>query len=312
MRAVRFDSYGDRGVLYVTDVAIPEPAPGRVVVQVVAAGINPGEAGIRSGALHERFPATFPCGQGTDLAGVVSAVGADVTTFNVGDAVYGWSWERSSHAEYVSVPVTQLLVKPAGLGWLEAGSLNVAGATAWAAVEAVGLGEGDVVAVSGAAGGVGSVAVQLAALKRATVLAIASAPNHAWLSAKGATPVAYGDGLKGRIEGAAPHGVDAFIDLFGPEYVELAIELGVAPERIETIISFQKAAEVGARTEGSAEGSTLEVMAHLGDLIASGRLEYPIAARFPMEQVQDAFALLEQRHTHGKIVLVMDPERAGV
>lgn len=312
MRAVRFDRYGDRDVLRVDDVAVPEVGPGRVLVKVVAAGINPGEAGIRSGALHERFPATFPSGQGTDLSGVVSAVGPDVEDFAVGDEVYGWSWERSSHAEYVSVPVTQLVLKPAGLGWLEAGSLNVAGATAWAAVEAVSPAAGDVVAVSAAAGGVGSVVVQLLLLKGAQVLAIASPSNHDWLAAKGATPVAYGDGLAQRLAAAAPDGIDAFIDLFGPEYVELAVELGVRPERIETIIAFAKAAEVGAKTDGSVDGSTTAVMARLGELIASGELEYPIAATFDIEQVREAYAELEQRHTHGKIVLVLDHATAGV
>lgn len=313
MRAVRFDDYGDRDVLYVADVEVPEPAADGVVARVVAAGINPGEAGIRSGALHARFPASFPSGQGSDFAGVISAVGAEVTGFAVGDAVYGWSWERSSHADYVAVPARQLVAKPAGLGWLEAGSLYVAGATAWAAVKAVAPAAGDVIAVSGAAGGVGSLVIQLLArVEGVTPIGIASPANHAWLAAHGATPVAYGDGLRDRLEAAAPAGLDAFIDLFGPEYVELAIALGVAPERIDTIIAFQKAAEVGAKTEGSAEASTPEVLAELGALVAAGELEFPTAATFPIEQVQDAFAQLEQRHTHGKIVLVMDPERAGV
>jgi NADPH2:quinone reductase len=308
MRAVRFDEYGDRDVLYVTEVDTPTPEADRVVVKVVAAGINPGEAGIRSGALHERFPSTFPSGEGTDFAGVIDAVGSKVTEFSVGDDVYGWSWERSSHAEYLSVPTTQIVKKSAGLGWLEAGSLNVAGATAWAAAEAVDPQPGQTIAVSGAAGGVGSVVVQLLALKGVSVLAIASESNHAWLSSRGATPIAYGDGLKERIESAAPDGVDAFIDLFGPEYIDLALELGVAPERIETIISFQRAAEVGTKTDGSVDGTSTEVMAELGELIAGGKLEFPIAATFSIEQIQDAFALLEQRHTHGKIVLVMDPQ----
>jgi NADPH2:quinone reductase len=313
MRAVRFDGYGDRDVLYVADVAVPEPAADRVVARVVTAAVNPGESAIRSGALHDRFPATFPTGQGSDFAGLITAVGTDVTGFSVGDAIYGWSWERSSQAEYVSVPSTQIVAKPAGLGWLEAGSLYVAGATAWAAVEAVSPAAGDVIAVSGAAGGVGSLVVQLLALKPdVRTIAIASAANHAWLSAQGATPVAYGEGLKARLQAAAPDGVDAFIDLFGPEYIELALELGVAPERIETIISFAKAAEVGAKAEGSMEGSRPEVLAELGAQVVAGTLEVPIAATFPIEQVQDAFALLEERHTHGKIVLVMDPQTAGV
>jgi NADPH2:quinone reductase len=309
MKAVRFDNYGDRNVLYIAEVEEPKPAPDRVIVKVRAAGINPGEASIRAGALKDRFPSSFPSGEGSDLAGVVSEVGDDIKDFRVGDGVLGWSWERSSHAEYVSVPGNQLIHKPAALGWLEAGGLYVVGATAYAAVDAIGVQEGDVVAVSAAAGGVGTLVVQLLRLRGATVLAIASEANHAWLRSKGAIPVAYGENLKADLEAAAPDGVDAFIDLFGPEYIDLAVELGVAPARIETIISYEKAAAVGAQTKGSGDATTTDVLAYMADLVASGRMEFPIAATYPLEQVRDAFAELEQRHTHGKVVLVVhDPE----
>lgn len=304
MRAVRFDQYGDREVLYIADVAVPAPAPGEALVEVRAASINPGEASIRKGLMHDRFPAMFPSGQGTDLAGVVSTVGDGVDEFAPGEEVLGWSWRRSSHAEYVTVPVTQLVRKPAGLAWEVAGSLNVAGATAWAAVGAVEPQAGETVAVSAAAGGVGSIAVQLLRIREAKVIGIASESNHPWLLGHGVTPVAYGDALEQRVRAAAPDGIDAFIDAFGPQYVDLALALGVAPERIDTIISFERAAQVGARMDGSAAGSTREAMAALAELAASGRLEIPIAATYPLERVQDAFAKLEQRHTHGKIVLI--------
>ena len=304
MRAVRFDHYGDRDVLYIADVEIPQPSAGEALVEVRAAGINPGEASIRKGYLDDRFPATFPSGQGTDLAGVITAVGDGVSGFVPGDEVLGWSWDRSSQAEYVTVPVAQLVPKPAGLSWEVAGSLNVAGATAWAAVAAVEPQPGETVAVSAAAGGVGSIAVQLVRMRDAGVIGIASAGNHAWLLAHGVTPVEYGDGLEERVRAAAPDGVQAFVDTFGPEYIDLALALGVAPERIDTIISFDRAAQVGAHTEGSAAGSTPEVMSALAELAADGRLDVPIAATFPLERVQDAFAELEQRHTRGKIVLI--------
>jgi NADPH2:quinone reductase len=118
------------------------------------------------------------------------------------------------------------------------------------------------------------------------------------------TPVEYGDDMETRVREAAPGGVDAFIDTFGPQYVDLALALGVPPERIDTVTAFERAAQVGAKTDGSAVGSTVEVMAELAELAASGRLEVPIAATYPLERVQDAFAELEQRHTRGKIVLI--------
>ncbi|GFG73835.1 NADP-dependent oxidoreductase [Mycobacterium botniense] len=303
-RAVRFDRYGGRDVLYVTDIDIPSPSEGEVLVEVRAAGINPGEAAIRTGALHERFPATFPCGEGSDLAGVVAAVGPGVTQFSVGDEVMGFSLRRSSHATHTVVPARQLIRKPPQLSWEVAGSLYVAGVTAYAAVRAVSPQSGETVGVSAAAGGVGSLVVQLLVRRRARVLGIASERNADWLQSHGVTPVAYGDALADRLRKMAPHGIDAFIDLFGPEYVQLAVDLGVPPERINTIIAFQKAAEVGAKTEGSAEASTAEVLAEMADLVATGAIDVDIAAAYPLERVADAFAQLEQRHTHGKIVLL--------
>lgn len=303
-RAVRFDHYGGREVLYVADVDVPEPAPGEVVVAVRAAGLNPGEAAIREGALEARFPSTFPSGEGSDLAGVIHTVGDGVDEFVVGDEVLGWSERRSSHADYCVVPVTQLVPKPPQLNWEVAGSLYVVGCTAFVAVRAVDVSPGDTVAVSAAAGGVGTVVAQLLRTKGANVIGIASESNHAWLRAHGVTPVAYGDGLAERLVAAAPDGIDAFIDLFGPTYVQLAVDLGIAKERVETIISFEKASELGTKAQGSGDGSTPEILSAMAELVAAGDIEVPIAATYPLEKVQEAYAELEQRHTRGKIVLV--------
>ncbi|CAM2753339.1 NADPH:quinone reductase [Mycobacterium intermedium] len=303
-RAVRFDRFGGREELYIADIEMPLPGPDEVVVEVRAAGINPGEAAIRLGLLQQVFPTTFPSGEGSDLAGVVTSVGPDVAQFSVGDEVLGFSLRRSSHATHTAVPVGNLIRKPPELSWEVAGSLYVVGATAYAAVRAVAPQPGETVAVSAAAGGVGSIVVQLLTRHGARVLGIAGPGNADWLRAHGVTPVVYGDGLADRLREAAPNGIDAFIDLFGPDYVQLAVDLGVAPERIDTIIAMEKAAEVGAKTEGSAEASTPEVLAELADLVASGAIDFDIAATYPLDRVADAYAELEQRHTHGKIVLL--------
>jgi NADPH:quinone reductase-like Zn-dependent oxidoreductase len=165
-------------------------------------------------------------------------------------------------------------------------------------------------------------------MRDATVLGIASPANHDWLAALGVTPVSYGDGLAERLRAVAPNGIDAFIDLFGPQYVQLAVDLGIGKDRIETIVSRQKAQELGTKdlgigkdrietivsrqkaqelgttAEGSGDASTTDVLAQMADLVASGQIEIPIAATFPLEQVREAFAELEKRHTHGKIVLI--------
>ncbi|MEV6137930.1 NADP-dependent oxidoreductase [Nocardia sp. NPDC051990] len=301
--AVKFDRYGGIEELKVVEVPTPKAGPGQVVVEVVAAGINPGEGYIRSGALHEQWPATFPSGEGTDFAGRIVEIGSGVGGLEVGAEVVGFTEERASHATHVVVPAAQVTLKPAKLDWDVAGALYVAGTTAFAAVQAVDPQAGETVAVSGAAGGVGSIAVQLLRARGATVLGIASEVNHDWLRKLGAVPVAYGAGLIDRIRAAAPDGVDAFIDTFGAEYVDLAIELGIPPERIDTIINFEAADRYGVQTDGNAAAGTIDVLAELADLAAAGTVEVPIAAVYPLDRVQDAYRELEQRHTRGKIVL---------
>jgi NADPH:quinone reductase-like Zn-dependent oxidoreductase len=302
-KAVRFDEYGGVEVLQVVDVERPVPGPGQVLVAVNAAGINPGEAKIRNGALHARWPATFPSGEGSDLAGVVAEVGADAAGFAVGDEVIGFTHNRASHAEFVLVDADHLTRRPAGVSWEAAGSLFVAGTTAYAAVRAVAAGPGDTVVVAGAAGGVGSLAVQLAVHAGARVIGLASEANHQWLSDHGVMPVSYGPGVADRIRAASGGGVDAFIDTVGSGYVELALELGVRPERIDTIADFAAVAKYGVKAEGTGAAASAAVLAELAAMIDKGQLEIPIAAVYPLAEVQAAFRELAKGHTRGKIVL---------
>src|ERR1022692_1310380 len=293
-RAVRFDHYGGVDVLKVVEVERPVPGPGEALLRVKAAGINPGEAAIREGRMHERFPATFPSGQGSDLAGVVEEVADDVEQFEVGDEVIGFTNRRASHAELVLAEAEQLVPRPPGVSWEAAGGLCIAGTTAYAAVRAVALAAGDTAVVSGAAGGVGSLAVQLARHAGARVIGLAGKHNHRWLHEHGVIPLSYGDGVAERIREVAGEGIDAFIDTFGHGYVELALALGVRPEQIETIIDFQAAQKYGVKTEGSATAANARVLAELARLIDEGELEVPIAHVYPLEQVNDAYRELER------------------
>jgi len=302
-RAVRFDRYGGLEVLQVVEVDRPSAGPGKVLVRVKAAGINPGEASIRKGMFADRWPTTFPSGQGSDLAGIVDEVGPGVANVAVGDEVIGFTNDRASQAEYVLVEPGHLVPRPANVSWEQAGALFVAGTTAYAAVRSVGLSAGDTVVVSGAAGGVGSIAVQLARNAGARVIGLSSDGNHKWLADLGVIPVTYGDGVEDRIRAASGGKIDSFIDTFGGGYVELALKLGVAPNRIDTIIDFAAAAKYGVKTEGSYEAATAEVLAQLAGLLAAARLEIPIAKVYPLAEVRDAYRELEQRHTRGKIVL---------
>ena len=303
MKAVRFEEYGGVEALSVVDVPTPEPGPGQVLVQVKAAGINPGEAKIREGLLHSRYPAAFPSGQGSDLAGTVARMGRGVVAVAPGEEVIGFTDNRASQAEYALVEAANLTPKPADVPWEVAGALFVAGATAFAAVRAAGLAAGDTVVVAGASGGVGSIAVQLAALAGATVIGIASESQHGWLAERGVVPVAYGDGVTDRIRRAAGQ-PDAFIDTVGADYVQIALDLGVEPARIDTIVNFGAVQEHGVQAEGNAAGASAAVLAALAGLVASDRLEVPIAARLPLSEVRDAYRLLERGGVRGKIVLV--------
>jgi NADPH:quinone reductase-like Zn-dependent oxidoreductase len=304
-KAVQFDSYGGIDVLEVRDVPRPVPAAGEVLVKVKAAGINPSEAVIRSGALHHLFPATFPSGQGSDLAGVVDELGPGVTGVAVGDEVIGFSMRRSSHAEFVTVPANQLTPRPSKVPWEVAGSLFVAGVTAYAAVRAVHLAPGDTVVVAGAAGGVGSIAVQLARRAGATVLGVAGPSNDVWLSQRGAIPVNYGDNLPARLRAATLSGhIDALLDFFGGGYVAMAIEdLRLPPDRVDTIADFEAVKRFGVQSKGGADAATAAVLAELADLVARGELEVPIAGVFALDDVREAFRQVELRHTRGKLVL---------
>jgi NADPH:quinone reductase-like Zn-dependent oxidoreductase len=303
MRAVRFHEYGGIEVLRVEQVPRPVPGPGQVLVEVRAAGIQPGEVMIREGARHKRWPATFPSGQGSDLAGVVVGLGPEARGFAPGDEVLGFTHARAGHAQFAAVDDVNLVARPEGLAWDVAGSLYVAGTSAYATVFAVDPGPGETVVVSGAAGGVGSLAVQLARRRGATVIGLASERNHDWLRAHGIVPVTYGPGALERVRRASGGCVDAFIDAFGEGYVEMAVRLGVRPGRINTIRDWQAAARFGARTYGEGSAACAVVLGELARLAARGELDVPIARVYPLEQVQDAFRDLEGGHAQGKIVL---------
>ncbi len=294
MRAVRYDRYGGIDQLYVADVPDPEAAPGHVVVRVRSTCINPGALAALSGAF-------VPI---RDLAGEVVAVGEGAQGVAVGDAVLGWSQDWSAHAQFVAVPAAQLIPKPEGLSWDVASSLYVTPMAGLASVKAVEPKAGEVVVVSGASGGVGLVAAQLAKRAGATVIGLARPDNGGWLQDHGIIPVVYGDGQEGGIRAAAGgKRIDAFIDTVGSGYVDLALALGVPKERINTVIDFQAAQEKGVKAMGTSQAGGAPAWQELADLAASGVLEIPIAAAYPLDRVQEAYRRLAERHTRGKIVL---------
>jgi len=303
-RAVRFDRYGPVDVLEVVEVARPRPGPDQVLVEVAATSINPGEIVIREGAMAEVAPSSFPSGQGSDLAGRVVEFGDQGGVWNIGDEVIGWTDERAAQAEFLTVPADQLTPRPPAVSWEQAGSLYVAGGTAHGMTDAVGTDSGETAVVFGATGGVGSILTQLLVNDGVRVLAVAGPANDTWVRSVGAEPVHHGEGLGQRLREAAPEGIDAAYDAFGGGYVELVTGLGVAADRVVTIIDFDAAERFGAKTVFGYQVTSADVLADLARLIESGELTIPIAATFPLAQVREAYTQLAERHTRGKIVLL--------
>ncbi|WP_346433935.1 NADP-dependent oxidoreductase [Nonomuraea composti] len=301
-RAVRFSRYGGPEVLDVVEVGKPVPGPGQVLVRVIVAPVNPGEIGIREGVFARVWPATFPEGQGNDLAGQVVEVGEGVTGFAPGDEVIGYA-PRRAQADYVVHDAATLARKPPVLCWEEAAPLSAVGVTAWAGVAAVAPRPGETVVVSAAAGGVGVLAAQLARLRGATVIGTVGPHNVGFARSLGITPVLHGPGLAERVRAAAPGGVDAFIDTFGDGNVEEAIRLGVPPRRINTIADGAAVRRHGVHSMAQEDAFTPELVERLAALVAVRRLTVPIHAVYPLERVRDAYVELARRHTRGKIVL---------
>ncbi|QTX04096.1 SDR family NAD(P)-dependent oxidoreductase [Agromyces archimandritae] len=300
-RAVRFSEFGGVETLEVVEVPDPQPGEGEAIVEVVATGLNPVEMSIRSGAHPSRWPVEFPAAQGRDLAGIVREVADDVDRFEPGDEVLGWV-DRGAQATLVAVPVGQLVPKPKELPWEVAGSVYVAGTTAWAAIDTAAPGPGDTVVVTAAAGGVGCLTAQLALERGARVIGTSAEERLDFLQQFGIEALAYGSDLERRIRDLAPGGVSAFFDFLGGQ-ADIALGLGVPPARVLTITDWDAVEEHGVTKLYAGDRIALErVTARL----AAHRLQLPIADVFPLDRVQDAYRALEKRSAAGKIVLGMD------
>lgn len=308
MRAVKFTGYGGPDVLEVVDVPHPAAGPGEVVVAVVAAATNPGEIGIREGHFAAVWPARFPEGQGNDFAGYVAEIGSGVGDFAVGDEVLGFA-PRAAQAEYVAVSVNAIAAKPAGLSWEEAATIAGAGATAWASVAAVNPQPGETIAVSAAAGGVGIYAAQLARLRGADVIGTCSNANVDLLTSLGIRPAQYGPALSRLLRDLAPNGIDGFIDTFGSGNVSLAVDFGVKPDRINTLIDQEAVQRFGVHSDAQEQADIPGIWAELADLVARNDITVPIAAvyDFTTEQVRRAYRDVGTRHVSGKRVLRIMP-----
>ena len=306
MRAIAIQEYGGPEVLELTDLPEPIVGPDVVLVRAKAAGVNPVDYKVRKGGLASRYPCHLPLVPGWDVAGVVEAVGPAVPEFSPGDEVIGYvrrdhiQW--GTYAELVPTPVRTLARKPAVLSWAEAAALPLAGLTAWQVLTRVlRVGDGDVVLVHAAAGGVGSFAVQLARALGARVVGTASEAKHDYLRALGAEAVTYGVGLADRVRDLVPEGVTAVLDLIGGEALEVSPALLAAGGRVASVLDPGKARKLGAgywfvRPDG-------EDLRELCGLVDAGELSVPVERTFALEEAADAHRLIEEGHVRGKLAL---------
>jgi enoyl reductase len=296
-----FDEYGDPDVLHLADVPDPRPGPGQVRVRVRAAGVQPADTRLRSGAWRSWNPATLPARLGNEAAGVVDAVGAGVSEFRPGDEVLGPA--AGAYADVVVAEADQLAHKPAAMPWDEAGAFSASGQTASTALEDLAVSAGETLLIHAAAGGVGVIAAQLAIARGVRVIGTASEANHDFLRGLGATPVTYGPGLVDRVRAVAPDGVDVVLDGAGGEALTASVELVDKRERIGTIADIASAGRLGVRPIGTRRSA--DRLAELVGLYSLGQLEVFIWKEYPLARAADAHRESERGHLRGKIVLTV-------
>jgi len=301
MRAAIFSEYGGPEVLRVSEVDTPVAGAGQVRVRVRAAGVQPYDLAVRAGWTPPGVTAPLPRIPGNEFAGVVDEVGAGATGVAAGDEVLGFG-QVQAYAEYVVVPASHVTPKPAEMPWEVAGGFTSGAQTASLALEELAAGPGDVLLVHGAAGAVGTMAVQLAVRAGARVIGTAAPDNHDYLRELGAAPVAYGSGLAQRVR--ALGGATAALDGAGGEALDASLELVADRRRILTLVDHHRAAELGVRVvEGVRSARRL---ATLADLYAKGEVRFHVRRTYPLERAADAHRALESGHGRGKIVLLVD------
>ncbi|MCW2780104.1 MAG: putative oxidoreductase [Marmoricola sp.] len=300
--------FGGPEVLSVREIDLPEPGPGQVRIAVRAAGVNPVDVKSYGGS-RGTDPSRLPLPLGMEAAGVITAVGPGVER-SIGEEVVVFRTSGAYASDLVTAADTAL-PKPAGLDWAAAGGLLLTGATAVHALTATNVSDGETVLVHGGAGGVGLMAIQLAALRGAQVVATASPAKHALLREFGAIPVAYGAGLLDRVREAAPQGIDAALDLIGTdEAMETSLALVSDPGRVATIANYGPLPKDGVKRLGGGPGADPgtelrnAARAELIDLAGTGRLRVLIDRTYPLAEAADAHRQIIDGHVTGKLVLI--------
>ncbi|GAA2572501.1 MULTISPECIES: NADP-dependent oxidoreductase [Streptomyces] len=306
MKAITLDEYGSPDDLRLVEFPEPKVAPGEALVRIVAAGVNPVDWKLAAGQLDPIIETVFPLIPGWDFAGVVEALGPDTGEFAVGDEVFGYArkdWaQRGTYAELISAPARTLAKKPRALSWEQAAGTPLAGLTALRSLKQAGVGSGETVLIHAAAGGVGSLGVQIAVANGVRVIGTASERNHDFLRSLGAEPVAYGEGLADRVRQLAPEGVDAALDFVGNGAVDVSQSLLKRRDRVVSIADAEVEAKGGRLVWVRPDPVELTELADLAD---AGKLTTHVDKVLPLADAADAWRLSQAGRTRGKIVLTV-------
>ncbi|MGV9246366.1 NADP-dependent oxidoreductase [Streptomyces sp. NPDC003710] len=302
-KAYAYTRYGGPETETFVDVDRPSPGPGQILVAVRAAGVNPVDWKLRTGFRRpgDTGEPEFPLVLGNEAAGVVEEVGEGVTGFAAGDAVFG-NTVSGGYAEYALLPAAVTAHLPRELSFTDAAVLPVAAATAYDGIRQLGLPAGATLLVTGAGGGVGVAAVQIARAFGLRVIGTASEGKKEFVERLGAVHIAPGPELAARVRAVAPEGVDGVYDLVGGEVLQEAATLLTDRSRLISAGAAQEEIERlgGARV---ARARTAAVLDEVARLVVRGDLDPHISRTFPLERAGEALRAVEEGHARGKVVI---------
>jgi len=298
MRAIQFSRYGGPEVLDIVEIDPPHPGPGEVRIRVRAAGVNASDWKRREGQYRAFEEVGFPSGVGVEASGIVVEVGPGVSDTFVGDAVFGYG--RATMAEHAIL--THWVHKPDDLPFEIAGGLPVISETAWRSLDELGVKAGEMLLVSGAAGGIGSAVIQLARIRGISTIGTASQQKHDYLKDLGAIPTTYGPGLADRIRQLAPEGVDAALDVAGSGIIPELITITGGPARVLSVADFS-AEEYGAKFSRGPPKEPEQVLADVARLYSRGLFRLHIERSFPLEQTAEAQIISAAGRVTGKLII---------
>jgi NADPH:quinone reductase-like Zn-dependent oxidoreductase len=300
MKGIRYSRFGGPEVLELVELPDPHPGPGEIRVAVRAVAVNPVDWKMRSGTMGGELPQTT----GREVAGVVDELGDGITDVATGERVFGFAAGGAGAAELALL--ADYAPIPPSLDFAQAASLPVAAETATRTLDLLDVGAGKTVLINGAAGAVGSAAVQIAHTRGARVIGTASPSNHEYLRSLGAEPITYGEGLAERVRELAPNGVDAALDAAGGGALPALVEVASGPEHVVTIADYAGAQQTGARFSGGmGTERAVHALKEIGELIEAGTFSLPVAQTFPLDQVGEAHELSQAGHVRGKLVLLV-------